>query len=145
MEYHRHSGTEPGAPRIDWKDLTSKRDVISHSVPSTTAAQATAYGVFYIAPMPGKVVSIWEVHGTAATGGNLQLEKLSSGSAVGTGANVLQMAFNATATAKASQQGSVTLDAWPRQFVSGDMYAIKTTGALTNLNEVAIVMMVEYL
>lgn len=95
FKFHRHTG-EDGTQRLP------ARHVASAVLKGTEAATAANYGRFYAAPVPLKIVSISEVHGTAGSDAGavtLQVERLQGTEALASGDQLLKTAFNLKATA----------------------------------------------
>lgn len=97
-------------------------------------AAATIGGAFFVAPVACEVVSVVEVHGTAAgQAGTLQIEKCESGEAAGAGVEVLAEAIDLAGTADTPQTESAVSDG-NEQLVAGDVLRTKlASGAATSL------------
>ena len=72
------------------------------------AADAGSYGNFFVSDSSWRIISITEVHRVTAGGGTVQIEKLTSGTAKGSGNNLLVTAFSLTASANVPRFGTLT-------------------------------------
>ena len=72
------------------------------------AADAGSYGNFFIADRAWKIISISEVHRVVGTGGSVQVEKLTSGTAKDSGTDLLTTAFSLTASVNVPRFGTLT-------------------------------------
>jgi 3-deoxy-D-arabino-heptulosonate 7-phosphate (DAHP) synthase class II len=114
---------------------------LAHTVYGADAAAAANYSTFFIAPIAMTVESFREVHATAGTDGaavTLQLEKLSSTTAPGSGSNVLTTALSLKATANTVQTGSLTTTLANRALAIGNRLALKKSGTLTAVANVTV-------
>lgn len=92
----------------DERFIPGTRSVITYSPFSAAGIPL----IFYIAPAPFKIISATERHITVAgQAGTMQVEKIPSGTAIGSGTNVLATAFDLTSTASTNVTvlGSATL------------------------------------
>lgn len=74
---------------------------ITHTLVGTATQTAADYGAFFISPLPTKVISISEMHGTLGTDGSdvtLQIERLQGTEASGSGDSLLATAFDLKGT-----------------------------------------------
>jgi hypothetical protein len=114
--------------------------VTSH-LNSTQAATADNYGVFYIAPYPVEVVSVRERHETAGSDGSavtLMVAKVPSGTAKGSGTDVLSAGINLKGTADTNAAGSLHATAANYRLAAGDALALVPTGTLTAVDGVTV-------
>jgi hypothetical protein len=119
----------------------------SRSEAGTGAFAAAALpGVFWVAPAPCKVISAVERHGVVAgQAGTMQVEKVPSGTAPGSGTVVLATAFDGTTTIN-TNVSSAALATSAATLAKGDALALKVaSGALTSLAGACVVVTVEYL
>ncbi len=124
--------------------------VVSTRVADTDAATAANYGVFFIAPFPCTLVSAQEAHATAGSNGSavtLTVEKLTGTTAKGSGITMLGGTFNLKGTANTVQtidkfntglSNGVTSAILDITLQKGDRMALKTSGTLTAVNDVAV-------
>src|SRR3990167_465556 len=120
------------------------------TVKDTDAATAANYGMFWIAPFDCAVVRVDEVHATAGTNGGavtLDVEKLTGTTAEGSGVSVLASTFNLKSTAntvvRIFPSTSVTSNVPQKQLVRGDRLALLTSGTLTAVNNVVVVVILK--
>lgn len=133
--------------RFDYTFLKNKVQYINHSVYGTDAATATNYGVFFIAPFPCVVLSVRESHGTAGTDGSavgLNIEKLSGTEALGSGDDVLSSDLDLKGTANTVQEGTMTKTLANRNLIKNERLALKDSGTLTSVADVAITIEILY-
>lgn len=106
---------------------------------------AANYGTFYTAIIPCEVMLAGERHGTAAgAAATLQIEKLSSGTAKGSGTNMLTTAFDLQSTANTPVIKN------PKDFVSGaftmkigDALALKSTGTIAAVKDLQVTLLIK--
>lgn len=105
-------------------------------------AAADAGRVLAIMPAAGKLVRVIERHVTAAgQAGTIQVEKVPSGTAPGSGTTLLATAINAAGTANTNQ----TCEASANTLAAGDALAPKTaSGALTSLAGMTVTLVIEW-
>lgn len=134
-----------GAEPFAYEDLKRKGGVaITHTIPSTAAATAGNYGVFFIAPRAMTIMWVAESHQVASTSGTLNLEILSSGVAPGSGDSVLGTAFDLSATADTPQTAEGTDLTSTRVLSPGDRLALVDGGTLTNQDTVTVTVYLIY-
>lgn len=116
---------------------------INVRVKNTDAATAANYGPFFIAPFDCEFLRAFERHGTKGSQNDvtLDIEKLSDGTAKGSGVSVLASVFgiganNSSSDVFSSKDG--TLTAANRRLARGEVLALKTAGTLTDLNDVVV-------
>jgi hypothetical protein len=104
-----------------------------HTVQFPQIAAADMGKTFWIAPHDCKVINAWERHVTVAgQAGTMQIEKVPSGTAIGSGTVVLASAFDLTSTANtAVKKDALTTSA--AVMAAGDSLATKlASGAATS-------------
>ncbi len=95
--------------------------------PQVTAADVAK--IFWIAPAACKVISAQERHGTAAgQAATLQIEKLNTGDAPGTGDEVLATGFDLTEAANTTVE-DLTVATGAEKLAKGDALALKLDAA----------------
>ena len=136
---HYHNGLDSNL--ISWVSIAQKKLYVQHTIVGTAAATAANYGVFYIVPAACLVTRIQEVHMTAGTDGSaveLNIEKLTSGVALDSGAELLPTDFSLKATINVVQTGTLTGTSTTRTLAAGDRLAMKDTGVLTAVANVTV-------
>jgi hypothetical protein len=102
-------------------------------IPQTFLVQIRADSVVYVLPVACKVVSVKERHTTAeSTAATLtaMVNKVPSGTAIGSGTNCLSAGINMKATANTNQTGSLHATAGNYTFAAGDgVGAVLSTSA----------------
>lgn len=114
--------------------------VTSH-LNSTQAATADNYGVFYIAPYAVEVVSVKERHETAGSDGSavtLNVQKVPSGTAKGSGTNLLSAGISLKGTADTNATGTLSTTVADLRLAAGDSLALVPTGTLTAVDGVTV-------
>lgn len=118
--------------------------VVSYTIPSTAAATAGNYGIFFIAPRAMTIMEVLESHQVASTSGTLNLEILASGVASGSGDDVLVTPFSLSATADTPQMMSGTDLTETRTLVEGERLGLVVGGTLTNQVSVTVTVYLIY-
>lgn len=134
---HKH-GLGEGLEPID------QRAFITIVIPDTSAATAANYGVFFTATRSCRLISVKERHKTAGTDGSavtLQIERLTSGTALDAGTELLTSALSLKATADTTQSGTLIQ---ARYLTEGDSLALKDAGTLTNVAHVEVTIEIAY-
>jgi len=117
--------------------------VLSKSVSGTRSQTAGEYGVIYIARQPVEVSWVAESHTVAGSDGGavtLNIEKLTSGVALGAGEDILATAFDlkSTADTPVTKKGRDLVLSKARQLKEGERLAMVLTGTPTDLEDVNI-------
>jgi len=136
---HFHNGTD--VSRINFKDIYQKKEWVPVTVPGGSAATASNYGVFWIAPYAAYVTNVYEVHQTAGTDGGavtLNLEKLTGTTAPDSGSTMLSTAFSLKATANTVQTGTLVTTQATVTVAKGDRLCLKDSGVLTSVANVTM-------
>ena len=106
---------------------------------SGTAPQtASQYERFWTAPakcVVDSVVATWSVAGSSST---LQVEKVPSGTAQGSGTNVLASTINTAGSANTNTAGTVSTTAATAELAIGDSLALVNGGTLTSLTDLQV-------
>jgi len=141
---HTHNGSDSN--RILYNDLSQKLVIIHWTLPGTSAATATNYGTFWIAPTGCSVILAQEVHQTAGSSGGgvtLNIEKLTGTEAPNGGTEILSEPFDLKGTANTVQNGIITqvrtdgMGAY--NLLQGDRLCLKDSGTLTSVSNVTVV------
>lgn len=122
------------------KWILGSRETVSYSF------AAAGVGIpFWVAPQACKVISVSERHVTAAgQAGTIQVEKVPSGIAAGSGTVLLASTIDAAGTADTIQTKSA-LTTSAAILAAGDTLALKTaSGAVTSLANATITIVVEW-
>lgn len=146
---HYHNGAD--APYISFSNVVNRLQAVWWTLPGTSAATATNYGVFFTAPYACSVIGVTEVHQTLGTDGSavtLQLEKLIGTQAPDAGIALLQTAFNLKGAINTVQNGvmvKTVLGNTPyTRLAIGDRLCLKDSGTLTAVANVTVVVMLQY-
>lgn len=114
---------------------------VSTRIIDTQAQTAANYGPMFIAPFPCVLIKVQERHaaaGTDASAVTLDVEKIPSGTAKGSGSTMLASTIDLKATAATVQNGSLIKTASSKTLAVGDSVGIKTSGTLTALKDVMV-------
>lgn len=136
---HYHNGFDSN--QVNFADLYQRKIWVHHTIIGTAAATAANYAVFLIVPIACLVTKIQEVHqtlGTDAGAVTLNIEKLTSGVALDSGAAILSTAFDLKASVNVVRTGTLTTTASSRTLARGDRLAMKDAGTLTAVANVTI-------
>lgn len=116
-------------PTIDNRPIKGSRFVVTY--PQVAAADVAK--TFFIAPAPCKIIEARERHVTVAgQAGTLQIEKLNTGEAPGSGDVLLASAFDLTSTANTPVTKSAVTSG-VESLVAGDALCLKlASGAATS-------------
>lgn len=126
-----------------------KKDGLRHTfsvtvrIPGTDAATAGNYfALFFIARRPYEIISCKERHEVAGSDGSpvtFQLNKVPNGTAPASGTSILTTGLSLKSTADTLQAGTITAVIANRRLVDGDGLCLETSGTLTAVAGVSIV------
>lgn len=144
--YHTHNGLD--SPPVSFQSLRNRNEIVSVVLPGTSGATAGNYGVFFIAPMKCLFVGAMEVHGTKGTDGSavsLQIQKLTSTTAIGSGTNLLSTAFDLKGTINTVQTGVLAKIINSNfNLALGDRLGLSLTGTPTSVAQVCVMIQLSY-
>lgn len=141
LAFHTHTGFDMN--KVNWSDLQSRIVYIPFTIPGTSPATAANYSTFYISNFVATITSFKEVHaviGSDAGAVTLQLEKLTSTTAPGSGTSLLTSALSLKATANTVQTGSLTTTLANINLAVGDRLALKLAGTPTSVANVTVLL-----
>jgi len=127
--------------RIDFKDIYKRKLYFTETVYGADAATAANFKTFLIVPEAGVLTGFREVHAIAGTDGGavtLDLEKLTGTTEPGSGVSMLGATLSLKATKDTVQVATFTTTLANRSVVAGDRIALKTSGTLTGLVDVTV-------
>lgn len=104
----------------------------------TAPATASQYERFWTAPakcVVDYVVATWSV---ASSSGTLQVEKVPSGTAQGSGTNLLSSTISTAGTANTNAEGTLSTTAATVELAAGDSLALVNGGTLTSLTDLQV-------
>lgn len=110
----------------------------SISVPYTDAADANFYPLFYTATQQCFLLEVKLRHETNSTSGVIDVEKLVSGTARGSGVSMIASTFSIATGAGTVQRRLPTNTLANAQLAPGDSVALKATGTLTGAQYVTV-------
>lgn len=104
----------------------------------SAAATSGNYGVFYTAPYGVEVVSVKARWSAASSAGTVDVKKVPSGTAAGSGTSVLSAAIDTSGTADTNVAGTLSATAADTKLAAGDSLAIVSGGTLTSLTNLVV-------
>lgn len=126
-----------------------KKDGLRHTfsvtvrIPGTDAATAGNYlALFFIARRRYEIISCKERHEVAGSNGSpvtVQLNKVPNGTAPASGTSILTAGLSLKTTADTLQAGAITAVIANRRLADGDGLCLETTGTLTDVAGVSVV------
>lgn len=129
-------------PKTDIVRLRALNDYFVFEVPAvvpyTQAADANYYTIFYIANQQCFLLEAKLRHGANSTSGVVDVEKLTSGTARGSGVSMIASTFSIASGANATQRRLPSATLANVQLAPGDSVALKATGTLTNAEHVTV-------
>lgn len=137
--FHTHNGID--SPTIQYSNIKNKIHLFSYTLAGTAPATSGNYSSFFIAPFPMKINGIAEVHTTAGSdvgAVTLQVEKLTSTAAPGSGISVLSASFNLKGTANTVQNGVLSNTSNNLILNQGDRLGLVLTGTPTSVANMTI-------
>lgn len=135
---HTHSGVD--SPRVQYPDIADRKIYVHYTVTNEEATNASAYGVFFIAPETCYVSGVKESHGTASSGAaTFQVVRMADGVDIHTGTAVLNDVISGTAAANTVQTGVATTVIENIQLKKNDRLGIKPIGDLAAIEDVAFI------
>lgn len=125
-----------------WEQIERKDGFyLTVNLVSTLPATAANYGTFFTARWPMEVLRVTERHGTLGTDAGavtLDVEKLASGTAKGSGTSILSSTFSlkSTINTPVTKEG-VNLSS-ARQLKENESLALKSSGTLTAVADLQV-------
>ena len=104
-------------------------------LPGATAATAANYGSFWIAPAKCVVDSITYSFSANSTSGTVEVEKVPSATAQGSGTNLQTATVDLSTGANTNQAATLSATAATVELASGDRLALEDGGTLTSLTD----------
>lgn len=146
-----HDHNDLDTPRTPFSSISQFVRAVHWTIPSTDAATAANYGVFWVADAACAVTGMMEVHQTAGTDAGavtLQLERLTGTEALDAGDALLVSAFNLKSTANTVQSANIvkssTSNMPTASLMKGNRLALKDSGTLTAVANVTVVVFITY-
>ena len=106
---------------------------VSHQLSGTQPATAANYERFWTAPAKCVVDSVVANWAVASSSGTLQVEKVPSGTAQGSGTNLLTATISTAGAADTNNAGTLSATAATLELAAGDSLALVNGGTLTSL------------
>lgn len=135
-------------PKDVYQLLGSLPIIITVRIPDTAAQTAANFGPMFTAPFPCVLVAVKERHAVAGSDGaavTLDVEKIPSATAKGSGTTMLNATLSLKATADTVQSGVLTPTLANRELAINDSIGIKTSGTLTALKDVTVTLYLKVL
>ena len=104
-------------------------------LPGSTAATATNYGSFWVAPAKCVVDSITYSFSANSSSGTVEVEKIPSATAQGSGTNLQTATVSTASGANTNQAATLSSTAATLELASGDRLALEDGGTLTSLTD----------
>src|SRR3990167_3346779 len=111
---------------------------VSVLLSGTAPATASQYERFWVAPAKCVVDYFSLSYSVASSSGTVQLEKVPSGTAQGSGTNILSGTVSTSRTANTNNTGTISTTAGTAELAAGDALAIVDGGTLTNLTDLCV-------
>ena len=111
---------------------------VSAYVPSTDAATAALYPVFYVATVPCFLIEAKLRHDVSGTSTVVDIERLVNGIAKGSGGSMLVSKFDLSTGARTTITKLASKSLAGFQLNPGDAVALRATGTLTNTTNVCV-------
>lgn len=104
----------------------------------TAPVTASQYERFWTAPAKCVVDSVTATWSVASSSGTLQIEKVPSGTAQGSGTNLLSATISTAGAANTNTAGTLSTTAATVELASGDSLALVNGGTLTSLTDLQV-------
>lgn len=143
---HTHNGFD--SPPVSFSDLANNQFSVSSHIQGTSAATATNYGAFWIAPFACSVQTMWESHGNPGSDAgdvSLLFLILSPGQTFLSTPFYEITSFSLKTPANVPGFEPLRQGAAPAILKAGDRLALTTSGVLTNVADVTVTVVLEYL
>ena len=108
---------------------------VSVLLSGTAPATASQYERFWVAPAKCVVDYFTLTYSVASSSGTVQLEKVPSGTAQGSGTNILTGTVSTSSTANTNNAGTISTTAATAELAVGDALALVNGGTLTSLTD----------
>lgn len=125
-------------PAVFDQESPVKSFTVSYLLSGTAPATASQYERFWIAPAKCVVDSFQLSYSVASTSGTVQLEKVPSGTAQGSGTNILTGTVSTSSAANTNNSGTISTTAATAELAAGDALALVNGGTLTSLTDLCI-------
>lgn len=142
---HHHDGTD--SLQIQFTNVQNRLLFIPWTLSGTSPATAANYGTFFIAPVASTIRAIQEIHQTAGSDAGavtLDIEKLTSTTAAGSGVSTLLSTLSLKAVANTLQTASLTQTAANLQLAAGDRLALKLSGTPTAVATLSVIVTLQF-
>jgi hypothetical protein len=136
---HFHNGFD--SSRVSFNDVYLKKLWYAFTIYGADAATSANYKTFLIVPVASTLTGFKEVHGTAGTDGGavtIDLEKLTGTTAPGSGSTMLSATLNLKGAANTILTATLTGTLANRSVKIGDRIALKSSGTLTSVADVSV-------
>ncbi len=122
-------------PALFDQESPVKGFTVSVVLPGATAATAANYGSFWIAPAKCVVDSITYSFSANSSSGTVEVEKVPSATAQGSGTNLQTATVSTASAANTNQAATLSATAATLELASGDRLALEDGGSLTSLTD----------
>lgn len=111
---------------------------VNHTLAGAAPATAANYGSFWIAPAKCVVDSITYSFSANSSSGTVEMEKVPSGTAQGSGTNLQTATVSTASGANTNQAATLSATAATVELAAGDRLALEDAGTLTSLTDLAV-------
>lgn len=122
-------------PALFDQESPVKGFTVSVVLPGATAATAANYGSFWIAPAKCVVDSITYSFSANSNSGTVEVEKVPSATAQGSGTNLQTATVSTASGANTNQAATLSTTAATVELAAGDRLALEDSGTLTSLTD----------
>lgn len=142
VPYHVHNNID--APAVPFQNLAQRTLPIHWTLPGSSAATTGNYGTFWIAPFACTVVAVYEYHETAGTAvGDVTL-LVKKGSAPSVSITTFDLKATDDTTYSGTINTALSSNIRINTLQAEDTLWLDTSGSLTDVNNVTIVVIVQY-
>ena len=119
-------------------ESAAKGFVVSHALVGAEPATAANYGSFWIAPAKCVVDSITYSFSANSSSGTVEVEKVPSATAQGSGTNLQSSTVSTASGANTNQSATLSTTAATVELAAGDRLALEDSGTLTSLTDLVV-------
>ena len=125
-------------PALFDQESPVKGFTVAHQLPGATAATAANFGSFWVAPAKCVVDSITYSFSANSSSGTVEVEKVPSATAQGSGTNLQTATVSLSTGANTNQAATLSTTAATVELASGDRLALEDGGDLTSLTDFVV-------
>lgn len=125
-------------PALFDQEAAVKSFTVSHTLAGAAPATAANYGSFWIAPAKCVVDSITYSFSANSSSGTVEVEKVPSATAQGSGTNLQTATVSTASGANTNQAATLSSTAATLELAAGDRLALVDSGTLTSLTDLVV-------